>query len=553
MSPADDKFALAGLSSAEAPLVPRPVQSGTVSPEKSLSKATPTGLAPLAFVLFGLIVAFHLANALLGKPFFRAQHLGVALNYAQGRIELLRPVIVGFNATGTPTAQEFPLWQALTALVFKATGSTWYGWANLVSLVLFASGSWPLFQVAREYAGERVAAWALCFFLAQPLIIVQAGYAATDAFSLMVTLWFLFFADRLIRTGAVWWWFPATLIASLAAVSKVPLFMAAGLCSISMLVVNRTKAWRPWVLLASCGAVAAVVFVVWAQYTYSLAAQAEYPFFELRPTHSPQTMHWFFGSLPERLSLGLWVKGGWRCLHGTLGSLPMAVLLLVALLARGNRLAKFWLLSTLLTTLVFSYLVLGHWHYYLMYCPAVALLCGATLARWEGYWTQHITQRWLQLVLAGGLLIAASIDGIVVMKIGVCYDSFSQVVSTVIARHTQPQDKLLVYGDYSWGGEVLLRAGRQGLSVYSLDSYPDCPTVKGLRELLENPADLRRLKSLGYNKLVLLSESPVRAAATIINPGSQRQRAFYPASISPAVDSWPVVYRSEDLMIKEIP
>jgi len=76
----------------------------------------------------------------------------------------LRPVIVGFNATGTPTAQELPLWQAAAALVFKATNSTWYGWANLVSLLLFATGLWPFFQLARQYVGERAAGGASYFF-----------------------------------------------------------------------------------------------------------------------------------------------------------------------------------------------------------------------------------------------------------------------------------------------------------------------------------------------------------------------------------------------------
>jgi hypothetical protein len=510
-------------------------------------------LAPLAFVLFGFIVAFHLGNALLGKPFFRAQHLGVALGYAQNGIDLLRPVMVGFNATGTPTAQEFPLWQGLAALVFKMTGSTWDGWANLVSLILFASGLWPLFQLARQYAGERAAAWAVCFFLAQPLIIVQAGYASTDAFSLMVTLWFLFFADRLVRTGLAWWWLPAALTGSLAAVSKLPFFMAVGMCSILMLLVNRARGWRPWVLLVSCGAVAAAVFAVWTRYTYSLAAQAEYPFFELRPAHSPFIFHWFFGTLQERLSLGPWLKGAWRFLHGTMGSLPLAILLLAAVLARGNRLAKLWLLATVVTTLVFSHLVLIHWHYYLMCCPAVAVLCGATLARWEGFWTQAISRHWQQLVLAGGVLIATSVDGMIAMKVGIDYDYFPKAMSEVIAQHTQPGDKLIVFGEGAWGGEVLFRSGRQGLSVSNLENQPEFPTLKSLRELLETPADLSRLKSLGYNKLVLISESPVRTAALAINPGSLRKRVYYPASVSPAADAWPVVYRSDDLMIKDIP
>src|SRR5207245_780638 len=184
--------------------------------------------------LFGLTVIFHLANALLGKSFIRASHLGTALEYAHGPINLLRPVIVGFNATGTPTAQELPLWQAAAALVFKATNSTWYGWANLVSLLLFATGLWPFFQLARQYVGERAAWWSIVFFLAQPLIIAMSGLAGTDSFCLVLTIWFLFFADKLIRTGHPRWWLPTALFATLSALSKLPFFMAAGFCSLFM-------------------------------------------------------------------------------------------------------------------------------------------------------------------------------------------------------------------------------------------------------------------------------------------------------------------------------
>lgn len=50
-----------------------------------------------------------------------------------------------------------------------------------------------------------------------------------------------------------------------------------------------------------------------------------------------------------------------------------------------------------------------------------------------------------------------------------------------------------------------------------------------------------------------MSESPAKFAAVAVNPGSSRQRFFYPATISQAVDAWPVLYRSEDILIKEIP
>jgi len=109
----------------------------------------------LIFMLFGLIASLHLGSAFVGRPLFRASHLGPALNYAHSSIDLLRPIIVGFNAAGTPTALELPLWQAAVALAFKVTHSTWYGWANVTSLLLFATGVWPFFQLSRHYAGAR--------------------------------------------------------------------------------------------------------------------------------------------------------------------------------------------------------------------------------------------------------------------------------------------------------------------------------------------------------------------------------------------------------------
>ena len=102
--------------------------------------ARPISLLPLVLALGGLIVVFHVRNAQLDRSFIRASHLGTALEYAKGPINLLRPVIVGFNATGSPVALEFPLWQAAAAVAFKLSGSTWYGWANLVSLILFTAG-----------------------------------------------------------------------------------------------------------------------------------------------------------------------------------------------------------------------------------------------------------------------------------------------------------------------------------------------------------------------------------------------------------------------------
>jgi hypothetical protein len=107
-------------------------------------------LIPLVIILFCAIAAFHIGGALMGKTASRFDHLGTALEYAHRPINLLRPVIRGANATGTPTALELPLWQAAVGLVFKVTHSTWFGWASLVSLLFLATALWPFRRLGRR-------------------------------------------------------------------------------------------------------------------------------------------------------------------------------------------------------------------------------------------------------------------------------------------------------------------------------------------------------------------------------------------------------------------
>ena len=246
---------------------------------KSANGGSDRLLAMMGIVFFGAIIGYHMLSALAGYPAYRDSHLGTALQYANGSINLLRPIIVGFNANGTPTLLELPIWQAAAGLMFKIVHSTWFGWANLTSLVLFATCVWPLFQIAATYLDRRGAWWTLIFFLAQPLIIINSGQAGTDGLCLVFMIWFLYFADRLVRTGDLKWILPTALFSCLAAVSKLPFLMAAGLAVTCLLV------WEPearhsikrWGLLGTVGLVTLVAFAAWTRYTNYQASLAEFP------------------------------------------------------------------------------------------------------------------------------------------------------------------------------------------------------------------------------------------------------------------------------------
>ena len=496
---------------------------------------------PLLVVAFFVAAAclFHMASARAGYPLYRDQHLGTALRYAQTKIDLLRPIIVGFNVSHTPTPQELPLWQAAAALVFKLCG-TWFGWANVTSLFLFFTCLWPLYQVSSAYLGKRCAAWTLAFFLAQPIVFVYSGMAGTDGFSLASMVWFFYFAVRLLQRPNAFWWILTCVSGAISAMSKLPFFMAAGLTAFFLLLRFHGKSHRHWFLLASAGLVAGFVFAVWTRYTNSCYARAEFPLVDLRLSN-PQMVFWYFGNWHYRLSPGIWGKAGWRILNSCFGSLILVGLMGYALLcSKRSNVCRYWLLADALVTIIFSHLVLHHRHYYLMFSPAIAMLCAQAVADFEELVAPRVLSRDQLWVGAVAILLGLSlIQGLLGIKIVEEYDPYPNQIAAIIRKYTSESDRLLVRNG-GWGGNEFLLTNREGLSIWGT-------------EFLENPANLARIKELGYNKLVMISDSPLLWAIQMTNPGQARlARDTYQPYLTHVADGWKTLYQDEDVLIKEI-
>jgi hypothetical protein len=496
----------------------------------------------LLMVGFFMVAAclFHMASARAGYPFYRDQHLGAALHYAQTRIDLLRPVIVGFNVSHTPTPQEFPLWQAAAALVFKLCGS-WFGWGNVTSLILFFTCLWPLHQVSSEYLGRRCAAWTLVFLLAQPVVFVYSGVAGTDGFSLASMVWFLYFAVKLLQRPNAFWWALACVSGAVSATSKLPFFMAAGLTAFFLLLRFHRQSRQHWLLLGTVGLVVAIVFAVWTRYTNACLALAEFPFVDLRLS-DPQMVFWYFGDWHYRLSPAVWGKACWRILNCCFGSLVLVGLLGYALLfGKRGSVSKYWLVGSVLTTMIFSHLVLHHRHYYLMFSPSIAMLCAQAVVDFEDLVMPSVLSRERLWVGAIGILLVLSlIQGLLGIKVVEEYDPYSRQISALIQQYTSQSDRLLMQNG-GWGGRQFLLTHREGLSIWGT-------------EFLENPVNLARIRELGYNKLVMINESPLLHAIKAVNPGEARlARETYQAHLTHVAEGWKTLFQNDDIIIKEIP
>ena len=498
-------------------------------------------------ILYLITAAFHIAAASKGWRIYRDQHICTALEYAKGNIDLMNPVVVGFNANNTPTPQEFPFWQATAAVLFKLFGLS-FVWANVASLLIAATTIWPVFQLAKSSAGERAAWWTLLFFLSQPLIFYMSGRGGTDASCLTITVWFMYFADRMIRSGDWRWFVPAAAFGALSAITKAPFFFCAGLACFFLLLLHGKRSVVRWGMLAGVGVFAVLVFKLWSHHTDAVVANAEFPLVDLRVSAGEDggkfMRDWLFGDMQYRLNPANWIKGGWRVMNSQFGSFALLGFLAWGLFRSKNRLGQFWLLAGFLTTLVFTHLVLHHSHYYLMISPAVALLCGVAAERLEQklgcVGSERNASAWIVIGGSLVLLLLSTLQGLIGMKLSLDGDPYPGRMASVIRSQTQPGDKLLIQGG-GWGGHLLFLSDRKGLSIWTT-------------EFLEKPENLTRIKELGFTKLVMVSSSPMLAAVQQTNPGqSDTRRDSYRKCMTDVVNAWPTLMETEDVLIKEIP
>jgi hypothetical protein len=311
-------------------------------------------------VLFGIgLTVFELWMATTRHDNSRDQHLGTAIVYAHGHIDLMRPVVLGFNANGSPTPLEFPIWQAVTAVWMKGFG-IWYGWGNVTSLIFFFSSLGALFEVCRREHSVRMGWWAVLFSLAQPMSLFSGGEAACDSTAWAFAMWFIYGAYRMMNEGKWRWWFLATVMGSLGAVTKAPYFMAVGLTTFFWLCLRHRTSIRAWAFLASSGAISVLLFTVWNYHCHKMYQEAVLPFWDLNILDK-SIRRWYFGDMAYRLDLHSWMRFSWHLYNSIF--FGAGIIFFVSVCFRRSLDAWAWLLAALVTTMVFPVLIMEHHHY----------------------------------------------------------------------------------------------------------------------------------------------------------------------------------------------
>jgi hypothetical protein len=489
-------------------------------------------------LLLGSIVAifiFHLIAYEKGIYFQRALHLGAAVHYTESGIDLLRPHILGFNANNVATPQEFPLWQAGASLLISLTHSL-IG-ANLFSLLCFLTCLPAIYLLAKKVIPEVEPLLAVLVFSCTPLVFLYAGMAAVDIWAVANMLWFAYCGILLYEGGSACNWVAGLVFASLSALSKFPFYFSTGLALGLFCLIRVNRSGAGTVRVITLGLVSGVLFLLWNKWIGHMYSLAEYPHVQLSMSENPGMVGWYFGTWETRLDPGMWVRGAWRFCFAVCGGLSLCLIPLCGFFRIKWGFAHFWLAGSIITLLIFSNLVLRHWHYYLMFIPAMSMFSAWTLHQLLKFLMRQ--SKWPIVGLVFFVLLAGNlIMGLNAMNLGIYADPYLQKMAVKIQENTNCSDKLILLGN-SWGGSEFIYSDRRGHNASG--------------DFFDDPDYLPYMIEAGYNKFAVIGESPYYLDLLNRSPFRKRKNRASSKDRMPLIlEKYPTLYEDQNLIIKEL-
>ncbi|MCC7274912.1 MAG: glycosyltransferase family 39 protein [Alphaproteobacteria bacterium] len=363
-------------------------------------------------------VLFDWTAPLLDQHAFRQTQTALTVYwYLQQGIDLLRPPLPLFGTAQPAIPFEFPLYQAIVAVMLDAVGArsleALAAGCRLVAFAFHLLAAWPLHRLARRHFSTTVADGAVLLWVVLPYAVFWSTTAMIEPTAVALTLIHVDLTDRSARAsgrraGALM--IAAAAAGSLAALVKVTTF-AVFLPAAGLFYALGRRLWnvRNWgvrdiaalLVLAAAPTAAALAWTHWAD-----LVKAQNLVGGLGLT-SGELAAWNFGSLAQRLSYP-----AWRTVAATIGitmlTLPAALAFLIgAVRCLSDPTRAAWLLPVALGPVVFFNLYLVHDYYaYAALAPAcvVAVYGAMTVATALG------GPQWLGAVAAVGLALATWVD-----------------------------------------------------------------------------------------------------------------------------------------------
>jgi hypothetical protein len=345
--------------------------------------------ALLLVLCSGLIVRlYQITNPINDWMSFRqTQTASTILNYYRDGINILLPRV---NSIGDPgiLVLEFPLYQAIGALIYKLTSPDII-YIRLFSIACCLVTAVYLYKLVQRFFDKETALYAAIFFLFAPLSIFFSRTPMIESFASMLSIMFLYYFIIWIEQKKPYFLVFGIILASLALIVKSPY----SLVMLPMIVYYAYHQYGLRKILVNYQLligmfIPLLVLVLWQMYanhTNNLFnSLSDYPYNSLHKAFEVKISElntWYFSTVSQRFDLATYFVIGKRIVTEVLVVIGFVLIVFSFPLKniKHGFLFEVWLLSVLLSFFVILNLNYVH-NYYQLPCVAImAIYCGKGL------------------------------------------------------------------------------------------------------------------------------------------------------------------------------
>lgn len=342
----------------------------------------------ISILISALIVRlYHITYPIFDIYAFRqTQTASTILNYYRNGIDLLLPTV---NSIGSPgvLVLEFPLFQALSALIYKIASPDII-YIRFLSIIFCLIAAIYLYKLVVFFFNKEAAIFSIIFFLFAPLNIFFSRTPMIEAMAAMLSIMFLYYFILWIAQRKGYMLFLGVILASLALIVKPPYslimfpviiyyaFFKYGLKAI------KDKAFVISLLIPL---VILICWQMWANYANSaFNSVADYPYKQLHSAFGVKLSElntWYFGTVSQRLDPSTYIVIAKRICYEIL-TVVGTILVFVSIPLKSRKHGLFfevWLATALLSFVVLLNLNYVHNFYQLPCIAILSIYCGRGL------------------------------------------------------------------------------------------------------------------------------------------------------------------------------
>lgn len=341
--------------------------------------------------------------------FRQTQTAGLIRDFYRQGIDLLYPTLITLGDPGY-VILEFPLYQALAAFFYRIFSPDII-YARILSILCGLLSIVFVYRLTARFLDERAALFASFFYAFMPLNIFFQRVPIPDPFTILLSLIMLDFTIEGINNKNNFLLTVGILAGSLGLVIKSP-YVAPLYLPLMFAIYKPHEKWRSFlhVRVLCSFFIPCALMILWQSHANSINETffntPSYPFKELydrvmvklRPVNT-----WYFGTSEQRMELKNYFTILER-IYLQMLSLAGVFSLLPGFFQVAKKKAAFfflWLLSVLLSIMIFFNLNVVHNYYQLPLTPILAIFCGAGAAYIVGRFRHILVSR----TLAAGLII----------------------------------------------------------------------------------------------------------------------------------------------------